>query len=373
MRLENAYQKMFHPTKDVEESQKKKHIGKAVGLWIGTLGLYPLVAGISHLIKKFRAKHKTPQELTPTDNRTTSATSSTLSISRSPSLSGTPTSSPSGSHSPSPSISSRSSSYGPQDELKTPLAAPPSVTKSEASGTQEEMVTTDPAKLAKEWEARVEMVRKRADAGSANDKFQLLVWQEEGRNIGHGSIGYMKTVEAAIQAKNPEAMALGIKILYEKIDDTGRTKEIDKEIDELRADLEQLTTPEAQVAKVKVLVLEGKWDKVRLAADKGNLEAKYQLGIKNRRTYGDDLMEAARNGHPEAQYQLAEWIDQKVLTGSPEEYHEWLAKAANQGHVKAFGDLLDEKRQAKATHPSEFDAWLEAGRMMFTDKRMLQG
>lgn len=357
MRLENAYQKMFHPTRGVEESQKKKHIGKAVGLWIGTLGLLPLVAGISHLIKKIRAKHKTPQDLTPTDNRMKSVTNSTLSRSRSPSLSETPTSSPSGTRSASPSISS-SSSDGPQNvlppvppEVKVPETTPLMTPNASDVATQ-----IDPTRLASEWKAKLRETKAKADAGDVNARYQLLRWQAEYRNLGDvekitEDEVWREVTNSAIKAKNPEAMFDRIAELYKELQSAQSTTAIEKEINVLRGQLEALKTPEAEVAKAKLWGLnkvsgdDSDSLKLRKAADEGNTEALYQLGIKNYRIYGLELKVAADKGHPGAIFAVADYMRQGVIElENPQDKDRAIvdqyAQAAARGHKGATGALI---------------------------------
>lgn len=319
MRIEKDYQTMFHPLKNLVEGQgKKKPIGKAAALWICTLGVYPLVAGLTHLIKKgidqHRAKKLEKDDLNPGVRKADTLAKSHL-ANTDPESSNRLRASSMASNSAGPSASyfeqaekpttppgdaQSTASRRPQDEeglrlskrlsqtlsasspTQSPevssLSASPSAIPSHSIAEEDEPQATPPVdaqstaprepegvtpqitqdEMAKAWKDEMIRVRDKAAAGDVNAEFQMLVWQIEGRNIGDVNLMpfYDKIVLEACKADNPEALLLSIKDLYTKREEPGaRTKKIDGEIAFLRRWLEKLKGPEAEAAQAKLWAL----------------------------------------------------------------------------------------------------------------------
>lgn len=164
--MDRDYQAMFHPFRD-ESVGKGKGLAKAVGLWVATLGIYPLVAGIKH----YRAKQKTQGDLNPAEGKTKNIGKrlSTALRNLQPAPSTTPT----------------------QSTLPNPGTTHPELPKEAMPATAE-----DP-QVDEVWNAEVTDVIAKAKEGDKNALFQLLVWQSERRNLGGLDL---------VEGQNPEAI-----------------------------------------------------------------------------------------------------------------------------------------------------------------------
>lgn len=352
-RINSYYQKIFHPTEGMENARKRdkaKNVLKSIGLFATIV--MPIVVGSVKKYREYKATHQPPNG----DNSTANI------VKRSAAILNT---------------SSKNSASLEEDHPTVERDTLPTVAPAKNEPLQPMTFETfDPAVVVTEWKKMRADTEKKANEGNPHAKFQLLLWEKEGRNVKETTAEELiEIVKLAVEAGNPEAILWKITELYnskQKVDDT---RAIEKEIRQLRETLEKDPTPQGVAAKAKLWAMrreEGDGGKLKDAAKDGIPEAMYRQAIytENRRIDLDGLEDAAEKGHPEAQLKLGLELENEVFILTPGEdeepvsaedlSRECYAQAAQLGNIEAFGRLCKAKLKGKDANDPESIKWTRA-------------